>query len=394
MRLPDTEDAAPGADLFVFDADEIEPIVTAEVGGSALFASRFRECAARALLLPRRHPGKRSPLWHQRQRAAQLLDVARKYPDFPIVLEAVRECLQDVYDVPALTELMHRVAQRRLRVLEVETATPSPFAASLLFGYVGAFMYEGDSPLAERRAAALSLDSVLLAELLGRVELRELLDPQVIATTTQQLQHLSADRAARDAEGVADLLRLLGPLTETEIAERAPPTMSAAGWRVCAPPSGRSRCRSPARPGGWPSKTSACCATASEWRCRSGCPASFTETVADPLGELLGRYARTHGPFTTARRSGPLRAGAAGHRATCWAGWPSTAGWCAVSSPTSPTRGEQWCDADVLKILRRRSLAALRAQVEPVSTAAYGRFLPAWQQVGSHATPASTAWPP
>ena len=195
VRLPDTwSDVGtppPGADLFVFDADEIEPIVTAEVGGSALFASRFRECAARALLLPRRHPGKRSPLWHQRQRAAQLLDIARKYPDFPIVLEAVRECLQDVYDVPALTELMHRVAQRRLRLVEVETSTPSPFAASLLFGYVGAFMYEGDSPLAERRAAALSLDSVLLAELLGRVELRELLDPQVIASTTRQLQHLS-----------------------------------------------------------------------------------------------------------------------------------------------------------------------------------------------------------
>ena len=176
----------------MFDADEIEPIVTAEVGGSALFASRFRECAARALLLPRRHPGKRSPLWHQRQRAAQLLDVARKYPDFPIVLETVRECLQDVYDVPTLTELMRRLAQRRLRIVEVETATPSPFAASLLFGYVGAFMYEGDSPLAERRAAALSLDSTLLAELLGRVELRELLDPQVIATTAAQLQHLSA----------------------------------------------------------------------------------------------------------------------------------------------------------------------------------------------------------
>ena len=176
VRLPDTEEAAPGADLFVFDADEIDPIVTDEVGGSALFASRFRECAARALLLPRRHPGKRSPLWHQRQRAAQLLDIARKYPDFPIVLETVRECLQDVYDVPTLTDVMKRVAQRRIRVLEVETATPSPFAASLLFGYVGAFMYEGDSPLAERRAAALSLDSALLAELLGRVELRELLD--------------------------------------------------------------------------------------------------------------------------------------------------------------------------------------------------------------------------
>src|SRR5690625_1369136 len=157
VRLPDTLDSeAPGADLFVFDTCEIEPVVTAEVGGSALFASRFRECAARALLLPRRHPGRRTPLWQQRQRAAQLLDVARRHPSFPIVLETVRECLQDVYDVPALTELMARIAQRRVRVVQVETATPSPFAASLLFGYVGAFMYEGDSPLAERRAAALS----------------------------------------------------------------------------------------------------------------------------------------------------------------------------------------------------------------------------------------------
>jgi len=226
VRLPDTgffggDGAPPGAELFVFDADEIDPIVTAEVGGSALFASRFRECAARALLLPRRHPGRRSPLWHQRQRAAQLLEVARKYPDFPIVLETVRECLQDVYDVPTLVGLMGQIAQRRVRVAEVETAKPSPFAASLLFGYVGAFMYEGDNPIAERRAAALSLDSTLLAELLGRVELRELLEPEVIAATGRQLQHLSADRVARDAEGVADLLRLLGPLTEDEVAARA-----------------------------------------------------------------------------------------------------------------------------------------------------------------------------
>ncbi|MGB6766282.1 DEAD/DEAH box helicase, partial [Mycobacterium sp.] len=229
VRLPDTfsdsgsnsSETPPGAELFVFDADEIDPIVTAEVGGSALFASRFRECAARALLLPRRNPGRRSPLWHQRQRAAQLLDVARKYPDFPIVLEAVRECLQDVYDVPTLAGLMTDIAARKIRVLETETATPSPFAASLLFGYVGAFMYEGDSPLAERRAAALSLDATLLAELLGRVELRELLDPEVVAATGRQLQHLSADRMARDAEAVADLLRLLGPLTADEVAERA-----------------------------------------------------------------------------------------------------------------------------------------------------------------------------
>jgi len=391
VRLPDTEDAAPGADLFVFDADEIEPIVTAEVGGSALFASRFRECAARALLLPRRHPGKRSPLWHQRQRAAQLLDVARKYPDFPIVLEAVRECLQDVYDVPALTELMDRVAQRRLRVVEVETATPSPFAASLLFGYVGAFMYEGDSPLAERRAAALSLDSVLLAELLGRVELRELLDPQVIATTTQQLQHLSSDRLARDAEGIADLLRVLGPLTGQEIADRCT-TREVGGWLDGLQAAKRALTVSFTDQTWWVAvEDIGLLRDGVGVAVPVGVPAAFTESVNDPLGELLGRYARTHGPFTThdaAARFGlglRVTADVLGRMAIdgrlIRGEFTDSA---SAGSPAPAGAGDQWCDADVLKILRRRSLAALRAQVEPVSTAAYGRFLPSWQQVGSH----------
>jgi ATP-dependent Lhr-like helicase len=382
VRLPDTEDAAPGADLFVFDADEIEPIVTAEVGGSALFASRFRECAARALLLPRRHPGKRSPLWHQRQRAAQLLDVARKYPDFPIVLEAVRECLQDVYDVPALTELMRRVAQRRLRVVEVETATPSPFAASLLFGYVGAFMYEGDSPLAERRAAALSLDSVLLAELLGRVELRELLDPQVIATTTQQLHHLASDRLARDAEGIADLLRVLGPLTEREIADRCT-TADVGGWLDGLLAAKRALTVSFADRTWWVAvEDIGLLRDGVGVAVPVGVPAAFTESVTDPLGELLGRYARTHGPFTT--HDAAARFGL-GLRVTADVlGRLAIDGRLVRGEFTNEAEGDQWCDADVLKILRRRSLAALRAQVEPVSTAAYGRFLPAWQHVGSH----------
>ena len=181
VRVPDTDADPPGAELFAFERAELEEIVTEEVGGSALFAARFRECAARALLLPRRDPGRRSPLWQQRQRASQLLDVARRYPSFPIVLETVREVLQDVYDLPALAALTTRIENREVRMVEVETETPSPFARSLLFGYVAAFMYEGDSPLAERRAAALSLDPTLLAELLGRAELRELLDPAVIA---------------------------------------------------------------------------------------------------------------------------------------------------------------------------------------------------------------------
>ena len=389
VRLPDTfsesgsdpADKPPGAELFVFDADEIDPVVTAEVGGSALFASRFRECAARALLLPRRHPGRRSPLWHQRQRAAQLLDVARKYPDFPIVLEAVRECLQDVYDVPKLTGLMAEIAQRKVRVLEAETATPSPFAASLLFGYVGAFMYEGDSPLAERRAAALSLDATLLAELLGRVELRELLDPEVVAATGRQLQHLSTDRIARDAEAVADLLRLLGPLTTEEVAARAGGA-DVGGWLEGLVAAKRALAVSFAGQRWW-------VAIEDIGRLRDGVgvavpvgvPASFTEAVGDPLGELLGRYARTHAPFTTADVA--ARFGLGLRVAADVLGRLAADGRLVRGEFSTEAAGDQWCDADVLRILRRRSLAALRAQVEPVSTSAYARFLPGWHQVGS-----------
>ncbi|MHC9291543.1 ATP-dependent helicase [Mycobacterium sp. LTG2003] len=385
VRLPDTGENPPGADLFVFDADEIEPIVTAEVGGSALFASRFRECAARALLLPRRHPGKRSPLWHQRQRAAQLLDIARKYPDFPIVLEAVRECLQDVYDVPALTELMRKVAQRRLRVVDVETPTPSPFAASLLFGYVGAFMYEGDSPLAERRAAALALDTVLLSELLGRIELRELLDPAIVASTAAQLQHLTEERAARDAEGVADLLRLLGPLTEAELAQRSTAD-NVGGWLDGLHAAKRALPVTFAGQTWW-------AAVEDIGLLRDGVgapvpigvPAAFTESVADPLGDLIGRYARTRGPFTTEEAAARFGLGL---RVTAdLLGRMAVDGRLVRGEFVDDLPGDQWCDADVLKILRRRSLAALRAQVEPVSTAAYGRFLPEWQHIGSaHST--------
>ena len=385
VRLPDTGEEPPGAEIFVFDPAEIEPLITAEVGGSALFASRFRECAARALLLPRRQPGKRAPLWLQRQRAAQLLDVARKYPDFPIVLETVRECLQDVYDIPMLTELMSRIAQRRVRLIDVETPTPSPFAASMLFGYVGAFMYEGDSPLAERRAAALSLDTALLAELLGRVELRDLLDPDVVATTDQQLQHLAVERRARDAEAVADLLRLLGPLTEDEIGCRAT-TPDVGGWLAELRATKRALTVSYAEKTWW-------VAVEDIGRLRDavgvavpvGVPADFTESVADPLGELLGRFARTRAPFTTGQAAGRfglgLRVaadalGRLAHDSRLVRG---------EFTDTADGTGEQWCDAEVLRILRRRSLAALRAQVEPVSTAAYARFLPAWQQIGSAA---------
>ncbi|KZS79074.1 ATP-dependent helicase [Mycobacterium kansasii] len=390
VRLPDTAsdtgDTPPGAELFVFDAEELDAVVTAEVGESALFASRFRESAARALLLPRRHPGRRSPLWHQRQRAARLLEVARKYPDFPIVLETVRECLQDVYDVPTLTRLMADIAQRRVRIAEADTATPSPFAASLLFGYVGAFIYEGDVPLAARRAAALSLDSTLLAELLGRVELRELLDAEVIAATGRQLQHLTADRAARDAEGVADLLRLLGPLTEDEVAARAG-APDVGGWLEALRAARRTLTVSFADRNWW-------VAVEDIGRLRDGVgaavpvglPATFTEEVADPLGELLGRYARTHTPFTTAEAAARFGLGlrvTADVLGRLASDARLVRGDFVATAAPGGVGAEQWCDAEVLRILRRRSLAALRAQVEPVSTAAYGRFLPEWHQVGA-----------
>ncbi|SKU50970.1 Probable ATP-dependent helicase Lhr [Mycobacteroides abscessus subsp. abscessus] len=382
VRLPDTDDSPPGADLFVFEAAEIESIVTREVGGSALFAARFRECAARALLLPRRTPGRRSPLWQQRQRAAQLLDVARKHSDFPMVLEALRECLQDVYDISTLVRLMSGIEQRRIRIVEVQTDTPSPFAAAQLFSYIGGFMYDEDRPLAERRAAALSLDTNLLAELMGRVELRELLDPAVIDATERQLQHLAEERKARDAEALADLFRLLGPLTAEEIAQRC--AGPGAAWLDELVSARRVVGTSYGQRSWW-------AAVEDVARLRDalgvpvppGVPAAFTDAATDPLAELLSRYARTHGPFTTGEAAQRFGLGVRVAADTLSA--MAARGQLVRGEFTSDaTDSEQWCDAEVLRILRRRSLAALRAQVEPVSTSAFARFLPDWQYLDSN----------
>jgi ATP-dependent Lhr-like helicase len=379
LRLPDTEERPP-ADLALFQPDEVEPLVTAEVGGSALFAARFRECAARALLLPRRNPGRRTPLWQQRQRSAQLLSVAGTYGSFPIVLETVRECLQDVFDVPGLVGLMRDIESRRVRVVEVETETPSPFARSLLFGYVAAFMYEGDTPLAERRAQALSLDPALLAELLGQAELRELLDDATLASVERDLQRLSADCHPTDAEGVADLLRLLGPLptaaalergatarwlAELEAARRAV-RVRVAGEERWAPVEDAGRLRDAL---GVPPPV--------------GVPAAFLEPVRDPLGDLVARHARTHGPFTAAEVAGRFGLGTAIvtealHRL-------AGAGRLVEGEFRPGGAGQEWCDAGVLRMLRRRSLAALRKEAEPVPAAALGSFAPAWQHIGGRA---------
>ncbi|TGA97753.1 ATP-dependent helicase [Streptomyces sp. MZ04] len=375
----DAEQAPVGAGDVAFDKGEVNQLVTDQVGGSALFASRFRECAARALLLPRRSPGKRTPLWQQRQRAAQLLQVASEFGSFPIVLEAVRECLQDVFDVPGLTELMGDIESRKVRLVEVTTPEPSPFARSLLFGYVAQFLYEGDSPLAERRAAALSLDSRLLAELLGQAELRELLDAEVLAELEQELQWRTEDRRVKDAEGVADLLRLLGPLTAAELAERG----AEPEWAEELASARRAIRVRIAGADHW-------AAIEDAGRLRDalgtalpvGVPEAFTEPVKDPLGDLIARYARTHGPFTSATAAARFGLGAA---VTEGALQRLTANGRVVQGEFHPAGiGQEWCDATVLRRLRRRSLAALRHELEPVPPSALAQFLPQWQHLSGH----------
>ncbi|KFF60460.1 DEAD/DEAH box helicase [Cryobacterium sp. MLB-32] len=383
VRIPDTGAEPPGADLFVFDPDELEQIVTEQVGGSALFASRFRECAARALLLPRYNPGSRSPLWQQRQKAAQLLDVAREYPTFPIILETVRECLQDVYDLPALARLAKQIESRAIRLMEVHTDAASPFASTLLFGYVAAFMYEGDTPLAERRATALSIDSSLLAELLGRVELRELLDPVVIDATDQELQRLAPDRRARGLEGVFDLMRGLGPLTLDEFGPRLSEGVESelVGHLAALVEAKRAVSVSFAGRDWW-----AVIEDASRLRDALGVPLPlglpriFSEGVADPLGDLVSRYARTHGPFTTEAAAERFGLGTAVMQQALRRLADSRR---IVEGEFRPNgTGSEWCDAEVLRRLRRRSLAALRHEVEPVDQVTMARFLPEWQHVG------------
>jgi ATP-dependent Lhr-like helicase len=377
VRLPEMVDEPPGADLVAFDPDEIAQLVEETVGTSAMFAARFRECAARALLLPRRDPRRRQPLWQQRQRSAQLLDVARDYPDFPITLEAARECLQDVFDVPGLVEVMRQLGSRKVRIVEVETPRPSPFARSLLFGYVGAFLYEGDAPLAERRAAALALDTTLLSELLGRIELRDLLDEGVVVETERRLQWLSAERVPRDAEDAAELLRLLGDLSTVEAVERG----ARAEWLTELEAARRAIRVRIAGEERW-------LAVEDAGRVRDalgvalpvGLPLAYLEPVADPLGDLVARYARTRGPFTAA--AGAARFGLGVFVVEQALKRLSAAGR-VVSGEFSPAgTGSEWCDAEVLRLLRRRSLAALRREIEPVPPRALARFLPSWQHIG------------
>ena len=386
---------ASAAELVLLEPDEVEEAVTAELATSALFGARFRENAARALLIPRAYPGRRTPLWQQRLKAQSLLEVAHRYPDFPIVLETYRECLRDVLDVPGLQELLRGLHTREISLVEVETPTASPFASSLLFDYVATYMYEGDTPNAERRAAALSLDRDLLRELLGQEELRELIDPGALARVEDDLQHRSEMTRATDRDSLHDVLRRVGDLAREEVERRVFEGVDAGGLLaelererrvirlrlggeeryIAADEAGLYRDALGAMPPG-------------------GLPDAFLADVPDALGQLLARYARTHGPFTSEElfarygidtgavlreleRAGELVRG------------ELRPGRGTLSEPDGPGSAHpidhrEWCDVEVLRRLRRASLAVLRKEIEPAEQKRLAAFLPAWQGVDRH----------
>jgi ATP-dependent helicase Lhr and Lhr-like helicase len=385
LHLPDLDaddaEALPSAaELIMLEPEEVEAQITAELGGSALFGARFRENASRALLIPRAYPGRRTPLWQQRLKAQNLLEVAKRYDDFPIVLETYRECLRDVLDVSGLQALLRSLHSREISLVEVETPTASPFASSLLFDYVATYMYEGDAPNAERRAAALSLDRDLLRELLGQEELRELLDPDALARVEDDLQHRSQITRATGRDGLHDVLRHVGDLNASEVAQRVfegvdPAPLLAELQRerrairlrvggeqryVAADEAGLYRDALSAAPPG-------------------GLPEAFLADVPEALRVLVARYARTHGPFTTdeLRERYGVDAGAVLREL-------ERAGDIVRGELRPGGSGREWCDVEVLRRLRRASLAALRKEIEPVDQCALAAFLPSWQGVDRH----------
>ncbi|MGE5815459.1 MAG: DNA glycosylase AlkZ-like family protein, partial [Acidobacteriota bacterium] len=379
IRFPDT-DAPPDTSVMVIDPDEVERLVISQLGSSSLFAAKFRESAARALLLPRRRAGARTPLWQQRKRAADLLAVAARFGSFPILLEAYRECLRDVFDMPALVETMRLVRDRRIRAVTLESETPSPFAGGLLFGYVANFIYDGDAPLAERRAQALAIDQSQLRELLGDVELRELLDADAIDELERQRQHLDERGQARSADALHDVLLRLGDLSGEEIAARAAPGLSVADalGQLTA-----SRRLLPVRIAGqarWiPVEYAARYRDALGVPLPVGVPEALLAPAADPLQNLARRFARTHGPFTTVQFSERYGLGPAVSFSALNA--LSAAGQLVEGEFRPGGHGREWCDTENLGVIRRRSLAKLRKQVEPVEPAVLGRLLTAWQGV-------------
>ncbi|HUG32517.1 MAG TPA: DEAD/DEAH box helicase [Acidimicrobiia bacterium] len=380
FRFPDSDDP-PRADDLILEPEEVEPLLLEHLVDTALFAARFREAAGRALLLPRRRPGERTPLWLQRRRSADLLGVAKQFGSFPILLEVYREILQDDFDLPALQEVLGAIRSRKIRVAAVDTRSPSPFASSLLFSFIAAFMYEADTPLAERRAAALTLDRDLLRELLGEGELRELLDPEVVAAVELELQRLTENRHARNVDGVHDLLRDLGPLTIDDIEVRSHDVDVATALEALVD----SRRVVEVTMGGEPRWA----AIEDVARLRDalgvqpppGIPHTFLEPVDDPLGDVVGRYARTHGPFLTTE-AGAVLGLPVGVVETAL-GRLEQSGRVVRGAFRPGGEGREWVDDGVLKRLKRRSLALLRSEIEPVEATALARFEIAWQGVSA-----------
>ena len=393
VRFPEAAEPPP-VELVLPDPGDAQDLVMRQlgIGGggargaslgapvNALFASRFREAAQRALLLPRRFPGQRAPLWQQRKRAAELLETTAKYGSFPIVLETYRECLQDVFDMPALDELLKGIRDRAVRVVTVDSRIPSPFASSLMFSYVANFIYEGDAPLAERRAQALLVDPAQLRELLGEVELRELLDAEALEELELQLQCLTAERAAKHPDGAQEMLLRLGDMSGLEIRARSTDADDARGWIAALQ---RDRRIVVLRIGG----EDRFVAVEDVARYRDalgvplpqGLPAALLTPVADPTGDLIARYARTHGPFRAVDAARRFGVGEAVVREALQ-GLAST-GRVIEGAYRPGGTGIEWVDAGVLRTLRQRSLARLRHEVEPVEQPALARFAASWHSL-------------
>jgi ATP-dependent Lhr-like helicase len=376
IHLPDADEPPP-ADLVLIDPEEIEDLIVGELSGSALFGARFRENAARSLLIPRAYPGKRTPLWQQRLKSQSLLEVARDFPRFPVILETYRECLQDVLDLPALGDLLRKLHARQIGLVEVETPTASPFASSLLFDYVATYMYEGDTPNAERRAAALALDRDLLRELLGQEELRELIDPEALVEVEEQLQHRTEAGRAGDRDALQQLLRNLGDLTVAECEERVTEGYSAVSMLEKLVAERRiAKVRIAGEERYVAAEDAGLYRDALGVPPPAGLPETFLEDHPDAMRALVRRWARTHGPFPTARLAERY-------------GVDPLPALRELEGEGAMVRGEllpqgterEWCDSEVLRRVRRASLARLRREVEAADTTQLARFLPSWQNV-------------
>lgn len=421
LRVPLAEDALPGIEPFLFDADEIEAIVREQVASTALFAARFRECAARALLMSPTAPGKRAPLWQQRLKGGQLLEAARREGDFPIILEALRECLQDVFDLPALRKVMDGLRSGAIKVSEARTSVPSPFAAPLVFGYLGEHLYEGDLPHAERQASLLAVDPALLSELVGAGAVEDVLDDEVVSQVRAELQRTAAGWQARGAEGVADLLRELGPLTVEEVAARTTAgadidasTDDGEDGAIVAADDGVAGAPDAVRPDAIAKLLAGLSAGrrafpvviagTQKWAAADDGPrlqavlgvpvpswalvpggGARGEGVRKDAGDklldgLVARFARTHTLFGTedvaaALGLGPALAAESLERLT-------------AAGRLMRLGSDRWVDGAVLRRLRSRSLARAREAVQPVNASAYVRFLLERQDVAASGEPA------